>query len=105
MRRRTGRVLTSLVGAVALGVGATGCSDGVVAAHHVEREIGELVQQVSGAPADAVSCPEDLPAKVGSWIRCTLTARGVTYGVTARVTSIQQGAANFELKVDDQPRR
>lgn len=102
LRQRMSRVVAAVGAIAALSCGLSGCTR-TVAAHYVEREIDELVRQVTGHSADVVSCPDDLPAKVGSWIRCSFTAQGATFGVTATVTSIQDGTANFELTVDDQP--
>lgn len=56
----------------------------------------------AGKPVDRVSCP-DLEARVGASQRCTLVSRGVTYGVTVTVTSVQGADVRFDIQVDRTP--
>jgi hypothetical protein len=100
---RIGRAAAAAGAVAALTVGLAACGSGAVAADQVEQQINQLVQERAGQPADSVDCPEDLPAEVGGSIRCTLTAQGETYGVTATVTSVEGSTANYDIKVDDAP--
>ena len=87
-----------------LAAGLAGCDSTKVAAATVAKAAEDALQQQVGTRPD-VSCPHDLPAKVGATTRCTLTAEGLdgTYGITVTVRSVENGKAHFDVKVDDQP--
>ena len=61
-----------------------------------------LEDQVGVAP-DSVDCPDPLPGEAGSSVRCTLTADGVTYGLTASSTGVTDGVVAVSVQVDDEP--
>jgi hypothetical protein len=89
-RMRRGVATTGLAGALALGLAA--CGAGAVAQADVEEQIR------SELGASTATCPDDLPAEIGSRITCTATADGETFDVTATVRSIQGDSANFRLE-------
>ncbi len=45
----------------------------------------------------------DLPAEVGSSVKCELTAAGTTLDVTTSVTSVDDGDVKFEIVVEELP--
>jgi hypothetical protein len=64
------------------------------------------VRVLSGCgSADAVEreCPGSVKAKAGESVRCELSAGSVRYGLTATVSSYDNGKAQYEVKVDDKP--
>lgn len=100
----------SLLSAVAVGALLTGCSASVnvekpslkMSADKVANLVAEKLAATTGQPKPNVTCPEDLPAKVGTTSRCTITAEnGDTAGVTVKVTSVEGTNMNFDFKVDD----
>ncbi|WP_203217407.1 DUF4333 domain-containing protein [Nocardia arthritidis] len=70
----------------------------------LESEVrAQLAAEVGQAPK-AVSCPGDLPAQVGTQMRCQLQDEaGRVYGLTVTVTAVQGTDVKFDIKVDDQP--
>lgn len=99
------RRISVAVVAVVLGVGLTGCSSG--ASKAVSKD--DLAQQVKtqlaasvGQTPKSVTCADNLPAKVGSTVRCTLTAEdGTKFGVTVNATDVKGDDVRFHIKVDD----
>lgn len=69
----------------------------------VEKKVGAALEQQVGRAPDKVVCPGDLAAKVGTKMRCVLTADGTRYGVTLTVSSVKGDTVNFGIKVDDAP--
>lgn len=63
----------------------------------VAQEISDKAGAQLGAAPDSVVCPEDLPAKVGAVVHCTLTVAGSATPVTATVTSVVGKVANFDI--------
>lgn len=94
-------MLTLAVTALALSTLA-GCGDSTptVKQSKVEDTIsGKLEEQVGQAPDD-VSCPGDLEGKVGTTMRCQLTAGSDELGVSVKVTSVKDSKVNFSFEVD-----
>ncbi|WP_344090903.1 DUF4333 domain-containing protein, partial [Nocardiopsis composta] len=67
------------------------------------QEAAAVLEEQVGQTPDDLTCPEDLPAEVGSSIRCELTAGGQTLGVTITTTSVEGSDVNFDVEVDEQP--
>ncbi|WP_068272516.1 DUF4333 domain-containing protein [Aldersonia kunmingensis] len=64
----------------------------------------QLTEQVGTKP-DSVECPENLDAKVGATLTCTLTHEGVSYDVDVTVTSVDDDKnVKFDIEVADQPK-
>ncbi|MFI9511331.1 DUF4333 domain-containing protein [Nocardia sp. NPDC052566] len=76
----------------------------VVTKADVQEQVAtELGGQVGKRPK-SVTCPQDLAAKVGTTMRCTLRDdTDATYGLTVTVTSVEGSNVNFDVKVDSQP--
>ncbi|MFW5417753.1 DUF4333 domain-containing protein [Nocardiopsis sp. CNT-189] len=74
-----------------------------VPADEVAKEAAAVLEEQVGQAPDDLTCPEDLPAEVGSSIRCELTAGGETLGVTVTTTSAEGSDVNFDVEVDEQP--
>ncbi|WP_084436031.1 DUF4333 domain-containing protein [Aldersonia kunmingensis] len=54
-----------------------------------EQVSTQLAEQVGTTP-ESVDCPEDLDAKVGATLTCTLTHEGESYNVDVTVTSVDE---------------
>jgi hypothetical protein len=81
----------------------SGCGKKVVSRSTVESQVAkELAAKVNPPqPIPKVSCPDDLDAKVGAKMTCTLTPKGeaTTYPVTVTVSSVTNGVAHFDAQV------
>lgn len=89
----------SLAAAVALGLAACTVTASVPK-DQVAQQISDQLTQTVGQRPDSVNCPQDLPATVGSSVRCTLTAGTDSLGVTATVTSVDGTNVRFNVQVD-----
>ncbi|GAA3835142.1 MULTISPECIES: DUF4333 domain-containing protein [Amycolatopsis] len=69
----------------------------------VEQGISDTVLRMVGHRPEAVDCPDPLAAQPGNTARCVLTDGGKRYGVTATVTAVANGGADYRIQVDDQP--
>jgi hypothetical protein len=97
-------VRTSLVsGAAAILVAsAGGCSFSTTTSHSVSK--GDVANQISTKMTDAagnkpssVTCPNDLDAKVGSQVNCTMKVKDQTYGINVTVTSVNGSDVKFDM--------
>ena len=79
----------------------SGCGKKVVSKSTVETQVAKQLAAVAKQPIPKVSCPDDLDAKVGAKMTCTLTPQGskTTYPVTVTVSSISNGVAHFHAEV------
>jgi predicted secreted protein len=68
----------------------------------VKQVSAQLAKQVGKAP-DSVTCPDNLDAKVGADLDCSLTDQGANYGVHVTVSSVDGDNVNFDIKVADHP--
>ncbi|OSC65278.1 hypothetical protein B5180_31150 [Streptomyces sp. BF-3] len=96
--------------AVAAGALLVGCSGSVSVGNSEPRlssdklaaTVSEKLAATTNQPKPDITCPEDLPGKVGATTRCTLTAKdGSTLGVSVKVTSVEGDKINFDIKADD----
>ena len=101
--------LLLLVAALALTFGVSACSASasigtkqVDKADVAKQVSAQLTQQVGKTP-DAVTCPDNLDAKVGATLDCTLTDHDTHYGVHVTVTTVDGDNVKFDIKVADQP--
>ncbi|MFE1318396.1 DUF4333 domain-containing protein [Kitasatospora phosalacinea] len=73
-----------------------------VSADKVGKLAAQRLAQVTKQPEPDVVCPDDLLGKVGTVMRCQLTADdGSTLGVTITVTSVSGKNVNFDIKADE----
>jgi hypothetical protein len=70
----------------------------------VAQEISDKVAEQVGRTPDSVTCPANLPGKVGATLECDLVGDGQTYGVAVTVTSVEGTNVKFDFKVADQPK-
>ena len=101
---------TWAISAVAVGALLVGCSASVnvgksepkLSADKLAATVAEKLAATTGQPKPNITCPEALTGKVGNTTRCTLKANdGSTLGVTVKVSSVEGGKINFDIKVDD----
>ncbi len=95
------RLLATALLAALVSLGGAACSGSAnVPRDQVGQQISDQLNQQIGQRPDSVTCPEDLPAKVGASVRCTLKAGTDTLGVTATVTSVEGTNVKFNIQVD-----
>lgn len=100
------RTLLASGATAALIAGASGCSCSVggSSAHAVSKKdvAGQVINKMTdsdGNKPSSVSCPEDLPAKVGAHIDCEMKVKGDTYNVNVTVTSVEGKDVKFDMVV------
>lgn len=103
-----GRRIAAAVAACAAVAALSACSVSAsggksVKQAEVEKQIADQLAAKTGERPTSVSCPDNLKAKEGTTMRCTLTARSGKYGLTVTVTSVKDNTVNFDIKVDDKP--
>ncbi len=84
------------------GVGACSCSVSTSSAHAVSksdvaRQITSKMTDAAGNKPDTVSCPTDLPAKVGAQLNCEMKVKDQTFNVNVTVTSVDGDNVNFDM--------
>lgn len=109
---RTTGIVSRLVlagGAVGLAAAVAGCSAGekVLDKSYVETTSAKQLAAQVHQPVPTVTCPDDMPAKVGAKMTCTLVAQGETtkYPVYVEVDSVDEKTttAHFTVEVGDAP--
>lgn len=80
-----------------------GCSaEAKLSKDDVADSVAEKLAAQTGQPKPDVTCPEDLKGKVGTSLRCRLTATdGTGFGVTVKVTSVEGSTIRYDIKVDE----
>lgn len=89
-------VRTLLAVGLTASVGACGSSH-TVARSDVESQITETMTDAAGNKPDTVSCPGDLPAKIGAQLDCEMKVKNQTFDVNVTVTSIDGGNVKFDM--------
>lgn len=99
-----------LAGAACAVVAVAGCSvsvetkeDPTISKENLEQGVADALEKAVGQRPDSVECPGSVKAKAGESVRCELSAGSVRYGLTATVSSYDNGKAQYEVKVDDKP--
>lgn len=92
--------LTACSGKAELKIGG----DPAVPEKEVERNSREQLSAKVGEQAPPIDCPDDLKAKVGTVMTCTMQLEGKPYDVTVTVTELKGGKALFDVKVANEPR-
>ena len=96
------RLIAAIAGAVLL----TSCQVSVGARinkEELQKQVQSELTKSVGEQAPPISCPDDLEAKVGAKTTCQLTDSSGTYDVAVDVTEVNNGTANFHIKVADEP--
>lgn len=96
-------VATSFAGFLLAGCSVSGAPPASIDKPNLEKGITDTLTRQVGRKPDSVTCPGPLKAEVGQSERCVLVGDGVRYGVTATITSYQNGDAKYDVKVDQQP--
>ena len=82
------------------GVGACSCSVGsshTVGKGDVAGQITSKLTDAAGNKPDSVSCPNDLPAKVGAQVNCEMKVKNQTFNVNVTVTSVDGKDVKFDM--------
>ena len=84
---------------------AAACGAGAVKEADVESAVAAQLAAETDQPEPDVDCPDDLDAEVGATMECDLTVEGddAVYPVTVKVTSIEDGKANYSVEVGEAP--
>ena len=94
-----GGVLTALwIGVIALAIALGGSfSAGFTTTAVPAASVQEQVVAATGLPATAVSCPDDLPGRVGASTVCSATVDGTTTPLDVSVTSVDGSDVRFHI--------
>lgn len=97
-------VRTLLVSGAAVGLvaGAGACSCSVGSSHAVSKsdvagQITSKMTDAAGNKPDSVTCPNDLPAKVGAQLNCEMKVKDQTFNVNVTVTSVEGSNVKFDM--------
>lgn len=93
-------VRAALLFALAAGAGACSCSVGTshaVGKGDVAQQITSKLTDAAGNKPDSVTCPNDLPAKVGAQLNCEMKAKNQTFNVNVTVTSVEGSNVKFDM--------
>ena len=99
-------VRTLLVSGAAAGLmasaGACSCSIGASSSHAVSKtdvaqQITSKLTDAAGNKPDSVTCPSDLPAKVGAQLNCEMKVKNQTFNVNVTVTSVNGNDVKFDM--------
>ena len=102
MAHLTARTLLISGAAVALVATAAGCSCSVGTSHSVSKsdvasQITSKLTDAAGNKPDSVTCPNDLPAKVGAQLNCEMKVKNQTFNVNVTVTSVEGSNVKFDM--------
>jgi mRNA-degrading endonuclease toxin of MazEF toxin-antitoxin module len=99
-------VRTLLISAAAAGlmagVGACSCSIGAggpkaVSKSDIADQITAKMTDAAGNKPSSVTCPGDLPAKVGAQVNCEMKVKDQNFNVNVTVTSVNGSKVNFDM--------
>jgi hypothetical protein len=97
-------VRTLLVAGAAAGLMASAgaCSCSVTSRHavpkaDVAKQITDKMTDANGNKPESVSCPDDLGAKVGTQLNCTMKVKDQTFNVNVTVTSVNGDDVKFDM--------
>jgi hypothetical protein len=83
------------------GAGACSCSIGTsshaVSKNDVAQQITTKLTDAAGNKPDSVTCPNDLEAKVGAQLNCTMKVKNQTFNVNVTVTSVNGSDVKFDM--------
>ena len=82
------------------GTGACSCSVGTshsVSKSDVASQITSKMTDAAGNKPDSVTCPNDLPAKVGAQLNCEMKVKNQTFNVNVTVTSVEGSNVKFDM--------
>ncbi|MEE6175969.1 DUF4333 domain-containing protein [Mycobacterium sp. 050134] len=81
--------------------GACSCSVGssshAVSKGDIASQITAKMTDAAGNKPDSVTCPGDLPAKVGAQLNCEMKVKNQTFNVNVTVTSVEGSNVKFDM--------
>lgn len=97
-------VRTLLISGAAAGLtaGAGACSCSIGSSHSVSKsdvagQITAKMTDAAGNKPESVSCPNDLPAKVGAQLNCEMKVKSQPFNVNVTVTSVDGNDVKFDM--------
>jgi hypothetical protein len=72
-------------------------SSHTVAKRDVENQITAKMTDAAGNKPQTVTCPGDLPAKVGAQLNCEMKVKDQTFNVNVTVTSVDGSDVKFDM--------
>lgn len=94
------RVAVALVALLAL-AGCGGGGTATVDKDELENAISDDLERAVGVRPHKITCPGDLTGEVGETMRCELTAKDDTLGVTVEVTEVDGTDVAYTVEVDE----
>ena len=100
---RARRLLLSVIAGFVITTAA--CGAGAIDESEVESSVATQLAEETGQPEPNIDCPGDLDAEVGATMECDLTVDGddAVYPVEVKVTSVEDGTANYSVEVGEAP--
>ena|ERR1700752_4047954 len=95
-------IRTLLVSAAAAGLmagaGVCSCSSShALNKGDIAKQITSKLTDAAGNKPDAVTCPTDLPAKVGAELNCEMKVKNQTFNINVTVTSVNGSDVKFDM--------
>jgi Domain of unknown function (DUF4333) len=82
-----------------------GCGEKTFSKADVETGSMEALTKKVGQPSPQITCPNDMKAKVGEKMICSMPINAKTYDVTITVTSVgDNNIGNYDVEVASAPR-
>ena len=82
-----------------------GCGEKTFSKADVETGSMEALSKKVGQPSPQITCPNDMKAKVGEKMICSMPINAKTYDVTITVTSLgDNNIGNYDVEVASAPR-
>ncbi len=82
-----------------------GCGEKTFSKADVETGSMEALSKKVGQPSPQITCPNDMKAKVGEKMVCSMPINAKTYDVTITVTSLgDNNIGNYDVEVASAPR-
>jgi hypothetical protein len=86
--------LMASAGACSCSIGSTSHS---VSKSDIASQITSKLTDAAGNKPDSVTCPGDLPAKVGAQLNCEMKVKNQTFDVNVTVTSVNGSDVKFDM--------
>jgi hypothetical protein len=83
----------------------SGCGEKTFSKTDVETGSMEALTKKVGQPSPQITCPDDMKAKVGEKMICSMQINAKTYDVTITVTSVgDDNIGRYDVEVASAPR-
>jgi Domain of unknown function (DUF4333) len=94
-------LVTGAAAGLMAGAGACSCSIGssshAVSKSDVAQQITSKLTDAAGNKPESVTCPGDLPAKVGAQLNCEMKVKNQDFNVNVTVTSVNGSDVKFDM--------